>query len=381
MSARPTSRGAVSTVLVVWLAAGPAHAQPVGAEASLFGMPLAGATASELARFEAGATAFARDRRNDPGFGPLFNGFSCGACHRKPALGGAGALYNRVLHAGVVDAGGSFHVAPGRPSSVVHRFLVRSPVEADGGLENVPPEANAFSMRQPTLLFGLGLVEAIPASRLLAHADPDDADGDGISGRAAFEPGVIGRFGIQSQSTSLRAFVETAFREEHGLEAGEIPPGDLDRIVDFVRLLQPPPRREVPGADEGASVFEEIGCAGCHVPSFVTSRKPYRTAAGEVIDSRALRSVSLHPYSDFLLHDMGPELDDGVALGDAETYEYRTAPLWGWRYRPGLLHDARAQILDTAMRFHGGEAADSRAAYLALSVRDRQLLMALMLSL
>jgi CxxC motif-containing protein (DUF1111 family) len=279
------------------------------------------------------------------------------------------------MHAGVLDAAGEFHLAAGRTSSVVHRWRVRTPKEEDAGIENVPEDANVFSMRQPTLLFGLGLVEAIPLYQLLAREDPDDADGDGVSGRAIFHGGRVGRFGSQNQATSLRGFIKDAFAEEFGLEPDEIPPGELDPIVEFVRLLQPLPRKEVLGAEEGALIFEEIGCGTCHASGFVTHWKPFKTTAAERIDSLALRGVPVDPYSDFLLHDMGPGLDDGVGLNGAKSSEYRTAPLWAWRHRSGLLHDGRAQTLDTALRFHGGEAADARAKYLALSILDRQLLL------
>jgi CxxC motif-containing protein (DUF1111 family) len=114
----------------------------------------------------------------------------------------------------------------------------------------------------------------------------------------------------------------------------------------------------------------------------VTAALPFTTADGEVVNVAALQNQTLHPYSDFLVHDLGPELDDGVSLGAAQSFQYRTAPLWGLRFRLNtLLHDGRGGNLDQALLFHGGEGKAARTTYLALSSHDRGLLEAFLKSL
>ena len=357
------------------LLAGPHSA--AGQDAPVLGLPLAGLSAQELAAFQLGLQAFDRDRSQDPGFGLDFNGMKCGMCHKIPAVGGSGSIYNNVLLAGFLDAQGRFQAGAGRQSPVVHAFR-----HGDGPLEPIPPGANVLSQRVPRPLFGLGLVEAIPDAGLMEAADPDDRDGDGISGRAVRKYGKVLRFGTQSQGGSVRAFVEGAFLLEMGLGPDERDPADVQRVVDFVRLLDAPPRAALtPFAESGERVFEQIGCADCHRPSYELPKWPYVTLEGDVVDVGAMRGRVISPYSDFLLHDMGPMLDDGVSLAGAKTYEYRTPPLWGLRFNHLLLHDGRVFRPDQAIRYHAGEATAARDAFLALGASDRKLLMAFLNSL
>jgi CxxC motif-containing protein (DUF1111 family) len=148
-------------------------------------------------------------------------------------------------------------------------------------------------------------------------------------------------------------------------------------------MLAPPPRGDIDSSVlQGETIFHAIGCPSCHVASFTTSARAHLTSDREFVNIAALRSRRIEPYSDFLLHDMGPELAQDLALGRAGPSEYRTAPLWGHRFRlDDLLHDGRAANLHQALLFHGGEAKAARAAYLALGKEEAALLKAFLGSL
>jgi CxxC motif-containing protein (DUF1111 family) len=366
---RRAAHRALRALVLAALTAAPV-ASAADSYASYLGGPLPGLDRAGADAFLLGRAAFERDRQSEPGFGPFFNGVRCGRCHRSPAVGGGGAPYNSILHAGVLGSDGVFRPAPGRASSVVHAWSV-----GDVGLEPVPRQANALSARFVPPLFGVGLVEAIPDAQIASFADPNDADRDGISGRVVREGPRVARFGSQNQAASLRGFVEAAFREELGFDAAEVRASEVDLVVGYLRRLAPaPPADATSESARGEQVFASIGCASCHRTSFWIPPRAFTTAEGEAVDEAALQGVTIQPYSDFLLHDMGPGLDEGVGLGQARPAEYRTTPLWGLRHRRDFLHDGRAALLSAALRWHGGEAAAARAAYLALSAAERRAL-------
>jgi CxxC motif-containing protein (DUF1111 family) len=264
----------------------------------------------------------------------------------------------------------------------------------------------------PPPVFGSGLIEAIPEAAILAHADPDDLDGDGISGRANLvtaapfvpgtEPGgsgalVVGRFGRKAQNAVLLQQVVEAYLQDIGITSpflplenrnprAPVPIEAVDRAPDpevseatiqavthYVRALAPPqPGEETAQRVLGRSLFEQSQCARCHVPSFQTGPSP--------IPALANRTVTL--YSDLLLHDMGDALADNRPDGQATGREWRTTPLWGLRLmrsflngRALLMHDGRATSVEEAILLHGGEAAASRAAFLALTPAQRAALL------
>ena len=231
--------------------------------------------------------------------------------------------------------------------------------------------------------FGLGLVDAIPLEVLRDMEDPDDADGDGISGRLGMDAeGRPARFGRKGDVASLEDFVDSAFRFEMGLtthlvpdedRAGnppgvpdgvdpvgepEVAPEDFRAVVAFLRFLAPPAPAAVdtPEEEEGRRFFQELGCAGCHVPVLPTGPFP----------DASVSSAAVALYSDLLLHEMGPELE-GTCTPAATTTEFRTEPLMGLRYRDRYLHDGRATRVMDAILAHGGEAAAARAAFEALN--------------
>jgi CxxC motif-containing protein (DUF1111 family) len=242
-------------------------------------------------------------------------------------------------------------------------------------------------------LYGLGLLEAIPDETILAREDPDDADGDGISGRASRLPdGRLGRLGAKAYRATIFDLTEGAFRRSLGLttpsfpdeetaggvpvppEADPVPDPELTDetlllVSDYIRFLAPPLPREPLSAAEadtlklGEEVFNSIGCPSCHVPSL-------RTGPNEV---KALDRKTVHLYSDLLLHDLAPERPT-ICGPTATPSEVRTARLMGIRFRTSYMHDSRAPNINRAILLHGGEASMARARYEALSGEAQQAL-------
>jgi CxxC motif-containing protein (DUF1111 family) len=243
-------------------------------------------------------------------------------------------------------------------------------------------------------LYGLGLLEAIPDETILAREDPDDADGDGISGRASRLPdGRLGRMGNKAYRATVFDLVEGAFRRSLGLttpsfpdeetvggvpvppEADPVPDPELSDetlhlVSDFIRWLAPPLPREPSSPAEadtvrlGEEVFRSIGCPACHVPTLQTGPNAVK----------ALDRKTVHLYSDLLLHDLDP--DRPTICGPTATpSEVRTARLMGIRFRTLYMHDSRAPTVNRAILLHGGEAAAIRARYEALTPAAQQALL------
>ncbi|WP_018235138.1 di-heme oxidoredictase family protein [Ensifer sp. BR816] len=272
------------------------------------------------------------------------------------------------------------------------------------------------SPRVAPAMIGLGLIEMIHEADILAKDDPDDRDGDGISGRAALvrdrDGGAItlGRFGWKAQNTTIRQQAADAFAVDIGIstpafDSGhgdctkaqgacltlptgvqarlgpvEAPDPVLGLVTFYSANLAVPARRKAsfPQTLEGKRLFYDAGCPTCHTPKYVTRRDaPHKELAFQLI----------WPYSDFLLHDMGDGLADGQQVGIANGREWRTPPLWGiglTRTVSGhtfLLHDGRARNLTEAILWHGGEAEKARNAFAALSKDDRNALLSFLESL
>ncbi|MBL9038117.1 MAG: hypothetical protein JNG84_06355 [Archangium sp.] len=217
-------------------------------------------------------------------------------------------------------------------------------------------------------LVGLGLLEAVDESVLLAGADEDDCDGDGISGRVRVVGQRVGRFGWKASWPSLADAVANQ---------PEAPAFD-ERLVTYVRMLGITPQRDSssPTVQLGAQRFADIGCARCHTPAL--SSGPNHPAV-------ELRDQPIRPYSDLLLHDLGAALADDSGADDAA--EWRTAPLWGLGLTQAvsgevhLLHDGRASSVLEAIQLHGGEAESSRVAFDALEPADRDAVLTFLQSL
>jgi CxxC motif-containing protein (DUF1111 family) len=257
------------------------------------------------------------------------------------------------------------------------------------------PAPARSSARITPQLVGLGLLEAIPEASIVRLADPDDADGDGISGRASVvletTTGLprLGRFGYKAGQPTVRQQTAAALRTDMGVltsvypspdcgaeQAGcgasvaELSDDELDALTLYVALLGVPAQRGFADADvvAGEAVFGAIGCDDCHVGTFTTSERAVHPE---------LRAQVIRPFTDLLLHDLGPELADELGEGDTTGAEWRTAPLWGLGHTAavseaqGYLHDGRARTVEEAIRWHGGEASSARAAFEALDAAER----------
>jgi len=326
-----------------------------------------------------GAELFEREFTVAEGLGPLFNEEACSACHREPAIGGVGrdglATVTRI---GILKDG-RFDALIGRGGPFAHAHAI-SELGADcDRTAGIPAGANVTSIRNTPQLFGSGLIDAIPDAEIRAQARRQR--GTAVSGRPNLvnlpsRGDELGRFGWKADVATLEQFVAEALRNELGVTsslapggpppggsrpcAGESPDSEVDRdliaaLTDFVAALPAP--EPVAHEPAGAAVFEETGCAACHTPALDAGSDDARL------------------YSDLLLHDMGPALDDRVAQGTARGAEWRTAPLWGLADRPRYLHDGRAESLVAAILAHGGEADRARSRFRSLSKRDRRLLL------
>ncbi|MEM5469262.1 di-heme oxidoredictase family protein [Celeribacter marinus] len=286
----------------------------------------------------------------------------------------------------------------------------------EAGYGALSPEA-VLSARVANPMIGLGLLDAISTDDILAHADPDDANGDGISGRAQIvwsdvhDQPMLGRFGWKAGSPSVLEQSAAAFSSDIGISTPLVPDpagdctalqpdcvaaihgdGDvrgteidaagLDLVAFYASNLGVPARRDVDDTQvlRGKAVFYETGCAACHVPKYVTAR-----LAGE---AKAAQSFQLiWPYSDLLLHDMGEGLADNGPEGRATGREWRTAPLWGiglTRQVSGhtyFLHDGRARSLLEAVLWHGGEAQKARDTVIQMDPTQRNALLRFLESL
>jgi CxxC motif-containing protein (DUF1111 family) len=372
-----------------------AQERPAGA-----GAPLLGITAREFSEFRLGLDDFLEVETAEEGLGPAFNGTSCAVCHNIPAIGGGGLILE--VRAGFRDESGAFRTFDPTGETLMHLFSTPS----HGCQPGIPDQATVIARRAPIPLFGAGLVEAILDETLLALEDPFDRDRDGVSGRAAIvmdlETGRrrVGRFGWKSQHASLITFGADAYRNEMGITNDIFPvevafgisperikqcdpfpdPEDrmdpvtrrrgIDNFASFMKFLAPLPRGPVGDLERaGERVFNEIGCATCHVPTLTTG------ASGSKVFDR--KQVPL--FSDLLLHDIGT--GDGIPQGAATEHEIRTPALWGLRFRRPLLHDGSATTIEEAIRRHGNEADRAQQFFSRLDAQARSALIAFLKSL
>ena len=258
-----------------------------------------------------------------------------------------------------------------------------------------------FSVRLAPPLVGMGLLEAISESSVMALADPDDSDNDGISGRPQIisdpETGQprLGRFGYKGSHALVAHQIASALNGDIGITTSVFPflddgttgngPGiaddELDQMARYTALLGVQARRDLDAAEAllGETLFASAGCAKCHTPQFTTSSTHPMTE---------LRSQMISPYSDLLLHDMGPEMADNMGEGNATGSEWRTSPLWNIGHTAGVaqtgeayLHDGRAETLEEAILWHGGEAEAARDAFCNMTAAERDAIIAFLKSL
>lgn len=329
--------------------------------------------------------------QNDPAYGANFNPFSIGAVPAEGSL----RITHREVRGRFADGETYVLLAP----QYAFEELAYGELASD----------TVFSPRVASAVFGVGLLESIPASQLLELEDPHDEDGDGVSGRVnrvwnhIEGRAVIGRIGWKANQPDVAHQTAAAFSTEMGmstsLRAGqtctpvqtlcnEAPTGGepeisdeiFSHIVEYQRMLGVPARRNLdsPEVRRGAELFMETGCAACHHATFVTA---------DVAGAPWLSRQTIHPFTDLLLHDMGPELADGRADFEASGVEWRTPPLWGLGLQERvnghtrLLHDGRARDANEAILWHGGESERAGQAYRALTKEERQALLAFLNSL
>jgi len=362
------------------------------------GTPLRGLSPAQRRQVEIGRVVFQTAFTPETGLGPLFNAVGCGSCHENPVVGGGGSeeeeggedieVQATAFHAGSGTAQCDDLAAVG--GQVIQKQLTPAFSEyMQMTSEPIPAAATDSGHRTTPDLFGFGLLDAVPDREILALADPDDRNGDGISGRPnRTADGRLGRFGRKAQVATLREFNIDAFVMEMGVTnpgnqteqtiAVEPLPAGIDPVAEpeitaqqfdatdaFVRFLAPPPRGPFSiGAARGTLLFRSIGCASCHVPALVTGadRRP------------ALRFQVVRAFTDLLLHDMGPDLAD-ICLGQAEPSEFRTEPLMGLRFASAFLHDGRATTVRQAIELHDGEARGARNRFLRLTEFEKRALL------
>jgi len=363
------------------------------------GDALAGLTAAQRTLFTDGQTDFKEEETVSDGLGPVFNERSCAACHSVPATGGGSrrtvtrfSTRTNGVYDPMTALGGSLRQdhAIGLADGSPHTFRP----------EIVPQLATIVVRRRTTPLFGLGFVDATPDADFIALAAAQASRGDGIIGRVNMVDNIragmktAGKFGWKAQVPSLFQFSGDAYLNEMGITTSDFPnencpqgncaelsfnpmPGINDdgsgplTLTNFMTLLAAPPRAaQNRDTDDGEATFDQIGCTACHVATLHTGSSPIA----------ALDRKAYHPYSDFLIHDMGT-LGDDLEMGGAAGKEMRTAPLWGLRFITTYLHDGRANTLDQAILAHDGEARPARDRFANLNAAVKAKLMAFLDSL
>jgi CxxC motif-containing protein (DUF1111 family) len=367
-----------------------AFATTAGAD---LGDPVGGLTAAQLHAFVIGREAFEEEEVAEDGLGPVFNGTSCVECHNAGAVGGGSEIVETRF--GTVR-NGAFDPLVRQGGSLIQTQGLGYYGGCEYVGEHVPRRATIVAGRRTTPLFGLGLVDAVPDATFVALAarqarlSPRTAGRPNVVLDVASGERVVGRFGWKSQVPNLFQFSADAYVNEMGITTPLFPdevcpqgncqllscdpvPGVDDDLADvelfaaFMRLLAPPrPRQAVDlrAVAAGSRLFDEVGCADCHVRALTTG--PSAVAA---LDRR-----TFHPFSDFLLHDMG-SLGDGIVQGEASGTEMRTAPLWGLRVITTFLHDGRASTVEDAILAHEGQGRRARRRFLALTPRQRDYLL------
>jgi CxxC motif-containing protein (DUF1111 family) len=368
------------------------------------------------------------------GLGPLYNAQACRECHQNPVSGGATQLTE--LRVGHKSPDGHFQnpsipIAHGA-AVISGRSLVNDRAICADIQERVPETETVRATRRAVNLLGDGFVEAVPDQELV---DIGRQQCKATSGRICGEwllvpiveaPGQmgVGRFGWKDQQASLLSFAANAYLNEIGItnplfpneittlcnaapEPNDMrgPDGlfDIDRVTRFIRATKAPPRDPQASAQatRGFQLFNSVGCGTCHVVSLTTAAAGTRIDGGTYVVPPAMGSVTFQPYSDFLLHDVGT--GDGIVQGGPEDYgsavfqmmaaylakqslqltqnKIRTAPLWGVRLQPRLMHDGASLTMRDAILRHQGEGAVETQNFQRLSKQDQDALIAFLNSL
>jgi len=365
--------------------------------------PVAGLSESENLQFLLGDIAFNDEIfTSESGLGPLFVATSCGSCHPGD---GKGHPFTTLTRFGQIDENGNQYLNLGGPQ-LQHRAV-------PGFTPEQIPAGATFSDFTPPANTGLGFLDAVSDADILSWADPDDILGDGIGDDISGVPNwitlkdyvnvradsvvqngkYIGRFGKKGATYDLLQQTATAYNQDIGITSTyepfdthsgvefdpEISNQTIQNVVFYLKTLKAPvPRNENADIISGKQLFTTIGCNNCHRPELSTGNSSIS----------ALANKTFYPYTDLLLHDMGPELDDGYTEGSAATSEWRTPPLWGLGLSKDsqggeyfLLHDGRARSIQEAILLHGGEGSQSKDNFNALTESEKQKLIRFLESL
>lgn len=350
--------------------------------------PVDGLSTAESARFLKGDAAFAEVFTRETGLGSTFVSTSCISCH---AGDGKGHPFTTLTRFGQADENGNTFLHLGGPQ-LQNRAL-------PGFMPEQLPAGATFAKFTPPANTGLGFLQYVTDADILAMADPNDTNADGISGvpnwvsmpsyinddGAVSQNGkYIGRFGKKAAAFNLLHQTVNAYNQDIGITSvynpidaytneeidPEIATSTVNDVVFYLKTLKAPIQRNPNDAVvvQGKNVFNQINCVGCHKSELKTGYSPIS----------ALSFKTFSPYTDLLLHNMGSGLDDGYTEGIAKTYEWKTPPLWGLglseKAQGGayfLMHDGRALSIEQAISMHGGEAANSRAAFNNLSQDEK----------
>jgi CxxC motif-containing protein (DUF1111 family) len=358
------------------------------------------------------------------GLGPVYNARACAECHQNPVSGGASQFTE--LRVGHLDASGVFQnplipiadsptCVPGTPTCISGRSIVNDRAVKPEAQEHIPATENIRALRAALNTLGDGFVEAIDDDTLktIAQGQPGLSEGR-IHGEAIEVPIFeasgqtgVGRFGWKDQHASLLSFAADAYLNEMGVtnrlrphdtttigkttaDPEDVPDNvkmaDIDHFAQFIRGTKvPPPDKTLAGTADamaGQAIFEKIGCSTCHVGTIVTAHVGKMINGGMFMVPEALGDKIIHPYSDFLLHDI--ETGDGIvqtATFPETANKLRTSPLWGLRMRPRFMHDLKSLTLADAIERHQGEAEHVEHRFDRLSPTEKQQLFTFLKSL
>jgi CxxC motif-containing protein (DUF1111 family) len=430
--------------LVLSLGAGSIGLAKLNDPAPKLGDPIPGLTPEQLKLFNQTRDNFKHDFTPSEGLGPTFNQRSCYECHGKPgAVGGDGrdTTTTSVTHIGKrigakaskplkdvicelrepdVDRLSQYGGPALKKKSVTKEFAKQFPpgVTVEPGI--VPKEADLVGTRHTGPVFGLGLVDAVPDDFFVKLEAEQKKKYPKLAGRVAyqFDPLVDkkrpGRFGYKNQYATVVGFSAEAMRGEMGLSSSLLPyvhlakqelpyppalakhlppaPNDNGKVIIgltyFEALLAAPPHGAVTEETKrGEKTFEKLQCAVCHTPSMQTDTKVMvpdpNSPAPKIkwMEVKAMEKQVIRPYADFLLHQMGPELADGMPQLGSKGGEWRTTPLWWLSAKKFYLHDGRAKTIEEAILAHGGQSADATQNFKKLKDSEKKDLMAFLKSI
>jgi CxxC motif-containing protein (DUF1111 family) len=350
------------------------------------------------------------------GLGPVYNATACVSCHENPNSGGASQFTE--LRVGHKDENGNFvnptiFINDGK-NTITGRSIVNDRAIGPEAQEHIPATENIRALRAALNTLGDGFVEAIADTTLIAIAErqPELSEGR-IHGEVVqapiFEaPGQtrVGRFGWKDQHSSLLSFIGDAYLNEMGVtnrlrptdvttvlkttkdpedQPDDLGLADIDHFAQFIRGTMVPPRdaalAATPAAIQGGALFRRVGCNICHVESIATAPSGTVIDGGMFIVPDTLGDKIIHPFGDFLLHDIGTG-DGIVQVGPQDTAnKLRTAPLWGLRTKPRFMHDLQSLSLEDAISRHEGEAREPAKRFKQLTSEERQALITFLNSL